>query len=125
MLRSAVDQQRLQRRKKIPRRIAGTSLSGLIAAEFSAQGGQELFGAGQFGAAGFQPLELGQKTAARQRRQLLQIFLNPIGLYHCSVIFRSLNDRPLARTRGHSEEHTSELQSHSELKCPLPLKKKK
>src|SRR5947207_3551648 len=33
--------------------------------------------------------------------------------------------RPDLRTRGRSEEHTSELQSHSDLVCRLLLEKKK
>src|SRR5260221_9720929 len=33
--------------------------------------------------------------------------------------------RPRARTAGRSEEHTSELQSHSDLVCRLLLEKKK
>ena len=99
MLRSAVDQQRLQRRKKIPGGIAGTRLNRLIRSEFRAQRGQDLFAARHFLAAGFQPLELGQKIAARRRRQLLQILVNPAGLYHRKRDFRSLNRnrRPIGR----------------------------
>ena len=91
MLRGAVDQQRLQRGKKIPGGIAGTRLSRLIGAEFRAQCGQDLFAASHSVAAGFQPLEFGQKIAARRRRQLLQIVLNRIDLYHRKRHFRSLD----------------------------------
>jgi hypothetical protein len=38
-----------------------------------------------FGAAEFQPLELGQQIAARRRGQSPQILLEPLGLCHCSV----------------------------------------
>ncbi len=88
MLGRAVDEQRLQRCKKIPRGIADAILGRPITAEFRAQSGQDIHGAGYFAAADFQPLELDQKVAARQRRQPLQILLNPIGgLYHCKRNF--------------------------------------
>jgi hypothetical protein len=57
-------------------------MSLLALAKFRAQFIQYTRGAGQVGAADFQPLELGQKIAACQRRQPLQIILNPIGLNH-------------------------------------------
>src|SRR5258707_15630416 len=82
MLRSADVERRLERRKELAGRVAGTSLGRLLGEEFRAQRGRDRFGAGHFLAAGLQPLELGQKIAARRRRQLLQILLNPTGLYH-------------------------------------------
>src|SRR5436190_3436715 len=36
-----------------------------------------------------------------------------------------VDDRPTGRSRARSEEHTSELQSHSDLVCRLLLEKKK
>src|SRR5438132_10897664 len=38
---------------------------------------------------------------------------------------RAAKGRALARCRGRSEEHTSELQSHSDIVCRLLLEKKK
>src|SRR5437588_1894354 len=38
---------------------------------------------------------------------------------------RSGTSLPVRRSRGRSEEHTSELQSHSDLVCRLLLEKKK
>jgi hypothetical protein len=74
-------------------------LSRLIRAEFRAQCGQDLFAARHSVAARFQPLEFGQKIAARRRRQLLQIVLNRIDLYHRKRHFRSLdrNQRSVRR----------------------------
>jgi hypothetical protein len=88
MLGRAVDERRLQRRKKIPRGIADAILGRPITAEFRAQSGQDIRGAGYFAAADFQPLELDQKVAACQRHQPLQILLNPTrGLYYCKRNF--------------------------------------
>src|SRR5215211_8737944 len=42
-----------------------------------------------------------------------------------SVDLHRDDDRVLAHQRGRSEEHTSELQSHSDLVCRLLLEKKK
>src|SRR5260370_8578824 len=84
MLGSAVDEQRFQWREKMPRGISSASLGRPILGEFRAQYGQDLCGAGHFAAADFQPLELGQKVAARQRRQSLQVIANPIALYHAA-----------------------------------------
>src|SRR5260221_13014283 len=58
-------------------------------------------------------------------------------LFPYTTLFRSRSQRPLqrrracpgrrrgARRQGRSEEHTSELQSHSDLVCRLLLEKKK
>src|SRR5258708_9612697 len=83
MVASAVRQQRLQRREKMPGRIAKGSLVRAIRAEFSAQPGEEFGGAGYLRAAALQPLEFSQKVAARQRRQPLQIILYRIRPHHC------------------------------------------
>jgi hypothetical protein len=79
---SAVNEQRLQRREKISRGIIAAILSRPVLAEFRAQLAQDLRGTGHFVAAAFQPLKLGQEAAARQRRQSLQVILDPIGLHH-------------------------------------------
>jgi hypothetical protein len=99
LLRSPVDQQWLQWCEEIAGSIAGASLGRFVGAEFRAQRGHDLFGARHFLAAGFQPFELGQKIAARGRRQLRQILLNPTGLYHRERDFRSLtrDRRPIGR----------------------------
>src|SRR5258708_15756835 len=101
MLGSAVNQQRLQRREKIPRRIAKASLGRAILAEFSAQPGEEFGGAGYLRAAALQPLEFSQKVAARQRRQPLQIILYRIPPHHCPKLPArvSLSTGPVARRR--------------------------
>lgn len=89
MLGGAVDEQRLQRGEKIPRWIGHAPgglpvLERLLAlAKFRAQFFQKRRGAGYFIAADFQPLEFGEKIAARLRGQPLQIIFNPIGLHHC------------------------------------------
>jgi hypothetical protein len=90
MLRRADNQKRLQRCKKIPRRIAHTRLRRTILAEFSAQHGDDIRGARYLGAAVFQPLELGQKIGARQRLQPLQIILDRIRPFHCTKSSRKL-----------------------------------
>ncbi len=88
MFGGAVDEQRFQRHEKIARRMGHANLGlpafmGLVAlAKLRAQFFQYSLGAGQFGTADFQPLEFGQKIAACQRRQPLQIILNPVGMYH-------------------------------------------
>ena len=82
MLGGAVDQQRFQRREKIAWRIAG-AFGGLSAgAKLRAQFLQHRRGTGNFGIADFQPLELDQKVAARQRCQPPQKISNPINQLH-------------------------------------------
>jgi hypothetical protein len=55
------------------------------------------------GAAGFQPFKLDEKAAARLRRQLLQIFTNPIALSH-NTRFRSTysDSQPMACKRRYT-----------------------
>jgi hypothetical protein len=52
-------------------------------AKLRAQFFEKRCGARHFIAADFQPLELGEKVAACQRGQPLQIILNPVGRRHC------------------------------------------
>ena len=81
----AFDEQRFQRLKKY-RDGSGARLAACPRlAEFRAQLFQNRRRAGHRGAASFQPLKLGEKIAARQRRQSLQIILNPVGLFMARV----------------------------------------
>ena len=82
VLGRAVDEHRLQRRKKIPCGIAGATLTGSVRAEFGAQPGLDVGGARHLDAAQLQPFELGEEAIARQRRQSLQKFPNPVDLHH-------------------------------------------
>jgi len=82
MLRSAIDEQRLQRRKKMPRRIVDAILCRSILAEFRAQLGDYFSATGQGIFARLQPLEFSQKTAPHEWRQPLQKLLNLIGQHH-------------------------------------------
>src|SRR5260221_8339775 len=59
---------------------------------------------------------VGWQIAAAMRRDDLQAWI---------FVERALEDEVLQRDRGRSEEHTSELQSHSDLVCRLLLEKKK
>ena len=107
MFGSAVHEQRFQQHEKMARRMGRANiglpaLMGLLAlAKLRAQFFEYGPGATQLGTADLQPLELGQKIAACQRRQPLQIILNPVGLYHgaqLSAIARRA--QALSRIRG-------------------------
>src|SRR5204863_6059563 len=87
MLGSTLDQQRLQRRKKVLRGIIDAVLRRSILAEFRAQRGQEIGGTGEIAAA-FQPFEFSQKIAPRERCQSLQKFVNSIRRHSCNLVFR-------------------------------------
>jgi hypothetical protein len=78
----AVDQQRLQRREEIPRRGAGSILTGAVLAEFCTQFAQDFRRSRHFVVARFQPFELGQKIVSCHRRQPLQELPNPFGQCH-------------------------------------------
>jgi hypothetical protein len=78
-----VDQQQLQRSKKKSRGIVGPDLGRSILAELGTQFLQHRRRAWNFGAADFQPLKLGEKTAARQRRQPMQKLLDLVAQGHC------------------------------------------
>src|SRR4051812_45410903 len=88
MLGSAVDEERLQRCKKGPRRIVDAILRRSILPEFSSQRGEYFRGTGQLAFAHLQPFEFSQKTAPRQWRQALQKLLNPISQHHRKPVFR-------------------------------------
>jgi len=106
MFGRAIDEERLQRREEILRRMSGAILSGSIFPEFRAQPVQNLSRPGYLGATDFQPLKLGQKVATRHRRQPLQKFLDRVSRCHCAAISANFNrcDRSArdmqARTRG-------------------------
>ena len=90
MVGGSVDKQRFQRREEILHGIAGKNLVRSVLAEFRTQLGLHLRRAGHFNAAGFQPIEFGQETAACQRRQAPQIILDPFGKGPFNVVFARL-----------------------------------
>src|SRR6202165_171824 len=87
MLGSGINQHRFERRKEITHRIGRALRSLSVGTKFGAQLFQESRRARDFGSAELKPLKLGQQIAARERRQSLQIFLEPVDLYHCNMIW--------------------------------------
>jgi len=79
--RRAIHQQRFQRHEEVAGRV-GDALVGLTSlAELGPQGRQNPGCMGDRCATEFEPLQFGQQIAARQWRQLLQIFLDAFFLH--------------------------------------------
>src|SRR2546430_8514608 len=64
-------------------------------------------------------------TLFRSRRRHVAAELRVEAAYEVDARIRERGDQVEARRRGRSEEHTSELQSQSNLVCRLLLEKKK
>src|SRR6266481_7247570 len=82
MLGRAIDQHWFERREEMPRRIGDAIVRLSAPAKFRAQFVQHRRGAGDRGAADFQPFELGEKAAARLRGQMPQVLSDLIALRH-------------------------------------------
>ena len=93
----AIDEHRLERGEKVPRGIAAATLTGSVLAEFCAELGLDVGGAGHLDAAQLQTFELGEKATARHRRQSLQKFPNPFDLHHHTQCPQSFRHRRSAR----------------------------
>ena len=93
----AIDEHRLERGEKVPRGIAAATLTGSVLAEFCAELGLDVGGAGHLDAAQLQTFELGEKATARHRRQSLQKFPNPLDLHHHTQCPQSFRRRRSAR----------------------------
>jgi hypothetical protein len=92
MFGSTIHQQRFKRGEEITCRWATVLLALSIGTEFGAQQFNDRRRTGNFGAALFEALELGQEIAARCRRQSPEILQELFRLCHCSAICRLTNN---------------------------------